>query len=322
MMDPVVIGVDVGGTKILVGTVGEDGTVHRSHRYPMDRASQERTLSSIESAIEDFVRVPWDGPAPLAMGIGLVGQTDPATGTWIRGMNLGVYTPVGLGSQLSERYGLPVWIDNDVHAATLAELHMGAGREYADFIYLNVGTGIACGVVCNGQLVRGAVNYAGELGHMVVETDGDLCDQCGRRGCLEPIASGGGMLDHVRARLADHPDSHLHEPARADRLTVGTIFQAADAGDALASAVAERALRALGTALVNLLNLLNPEVVVLGGGVFGDGWGVDRLRAYVAANALPAAAQSSKGIVPSPLRMDRVGLLGAASLAWEGQIDH
>jgi glucokinase len=232
-------------------------------------------------------------------------------------MNLGVYTPIPLGSQLRDRYGLPVRIDNDVHAATLAELHMGAGREFADFIYLNVGTGIACGIVCNGQLVRGAVNYAGELGHMVVETDGDLCDQCGRRGCLEPIASGGGMLDHVRAGLADHPDSLLHDSARSGDLTVGSIFQAADAGDPLASAVTERAKRALGTALVNLLDLLNPEIVVLGGGVFRDGWGVTRLRAHVAAKALPAASQSLKGIVLSQLRVDRVGLMGAASLAWE-----
>lgn len=319
MADPVVIGVDVGGTKVLVGYVGEDGTVLRSQRYPMDRATQEYTLSSIESAVEDFVSTDWAGPAPVAMGIGLVGQTDPATGTWIRSMNLRVHTPVPLGPQLRERYGLPVRIDNDVHAATLAELRLGAGREYADFIYLNVGTGIACGVVCNGQLVRGAVNYAGELGHMVVETDGDLCDQCGRRGCLEPIASGGGMLDHVRARLADYPDSVLHAPARSGDLTVGTIFQAADAGDPLASAVTERAKRALGAALVNLLDLLNPEIVVLGGGVFRDGWGVARLRAHVATKALPAASQSLKGIVLSQLRVDRVGLLGAASLTWEGR---
>jgi glucokinase len=316
----VVIGVDVGGTKILIGFVDEDGIIHRSRRYPMVRTNQESTLSSIESAVDDFLRMPWDGPAPLAMGLGLVGQTDPATGIWIRAMNLQVYTPVPLGPQLSERYGLPVRIDNDVHAATLTELRLGAGREFGDFIYLNVGTGIACGIVCNGQLVRGAANYAGELGHMVVETDGDWCDQCGRRGCLEPIASGGGMLDHVRAGLVDYPDSLLHEPERSGHLTAGTIFEAADAGDPLAGAVAERAARALGVALVNLLNILNPEIVLLGGGVFRNRWGIARLRAYVAAKALPAAFQSCKGIVPSQF-VDKVGLVGAASLAWEDRAD-
>lgn len=152
---------------------------------------------------------------------------------------------------------------------------------------------------------------------MAVEPDGDLCGQCGRRGCLEPIASGGGMLDQVRAQLADYPGSLLHEPARSGRLTAGDIFGATDARDALARAIAERAIRGLGVALVNLVNLLNPQVIVLGGSVFSAGWGVDRLRAYVAAMALPTASGSLQGIVPSRLNVDRVGLLGAASLAWE-----
>jgi glucokinase len=314
---PVVVGVDVGGTKILVGCVGVDGAVHRSRWYPMDRTSQAATLDSIQSAVDDFLRVAWTGPAPLSMGVGLVGHTDPASGTWVHAMNLPIPTPVPLAAQMRERYGLPVWIDNDVHAATLAELRLGAGLETTDFIYLNVGTGLACGIVCNGQLVRGAANYAGELGHMAVEPEGDLCGHCGRRGCLEPIASGGGMLDQVRAQLADYPASLLHEPARSGRLTVADIFYAADARDALASAIAERAVRGLGIALVNLVNLLNPQLIVLGGSVFSEGWGVDRLRAHIAAMALPTASGSLQGIVPSRLSCGRVGLLGAASLAWE-----
>jgi glucokinase len=191
------------------------------------------------------------------------------------------------------------------------------GRETADFIYLNVGTGIACGIVCNGQLVRGTINYAGELGHTVVETQGDLCDNCGRRGCLEPIASGGGMLDQVRARLADYADSLLHAPARSGALTVASIFQAADAGDELATAVSNRALRGIGTALVDLVNLLNPQVIVLGGGVFSDGWGIERLRTWVTERPLPGARASLQSIVLSELEVDLVGLLGAASLAWD-----
>ncbi len=321
MMHPTAIGVDVGGTKVLVGYVGKDGTVYRSRRYPMDRTTQESTLFSIESAVDEFVNSAWQGPKPVAMGLGVVGQTDPSTGVWIRAMNLRVDTPVPLAAQFSERYGLSVNIDNDVHAATLAELRLGVGREATDFIYLNVGTGIACGIVCNGRLVRGVANYAGELGHMVVESEGDLCHQCGRHGCLEPIASGGGMLDHVEARLADYPDSLLHEPARSGCLTVTKIFWAADAGDPLAGEIAERAMHALGVAVVNVLNLLNPEIVVLGGGVFSEGWGTSQLRAYVTAKALPAASRSLKGIVPSQLHVGMTGLLGAASLVWEDWAD-
>lgn len=315
--DLVVVGVDVGATKILVGYVGEDGTVHRSSRYPMDRATQASALSSVGSAIEDFLGASWAGPSPLAMGIGLVGHADPATGMWMHSMNVPISIPVPLAAQLRERHGLPVQLDNDVHAATLAELRWGVGREAADFFYLNVGTGIACGIVCNGQLVRGTINYAGELGHTVVETQGDLCDHCGRRGCLEPIASGGGMLDQVRGCLADYPDSLLHAPARSGGLTVASIFQAADAGDELATAVAGRAMRAIGTALVDLVNLLNPQVIVLGGGVFGDGWGIERLRTWVTERPLPGARASLQGIVLSELKVDLVGLLGAATLAWD-----
>lgn len=317
--EPSVVGVDVGGTKVLIGYVGRNGKVFRSQSYPMERTDQESTLSSIRSAADAFLAREWSGPAPVAMGIGLVGHTDPARGIWVRAMNVPIRTSVSLAKEFQARYGLPVSLDNDVHAATLAELRWGAGRDARDFVYLNVGTGIASGLVCNRQLVRGAANYAGELGHMVVEPDGDLCQQCGRRGCLEAIASGGGMLEHVRARLAACPDSCLQQQARSAEFTVGALIQAADAGDPLAIAVTDRALRALELALVNLVNLLNPEVIVLGGGVFSEGWGVERLRAHVAAKGLSAAVSSLRGVVLSELQVDRVGLLGAASLAWEQQ---
>jgi glucokinase len=283
----------------------------------MDRTDQQSTLSSIRSAADAFLAREWSGPAPVAMGVGLVGHTDPVRGIWLRAMNVPIDTPVSLADEFQARYGVPVSLDNDVHAATVAELQLGFGRNARDFVYLNIGTGIASGLVCNGKLVRGAANYAGELGHMIVETDGDLCAQCGRRGCLEPIASGGGMLDQVRARLADYPASVLREPSESGQLTVGVIIQAADAGDLLANQVTERALRALEVALVNLVNLVNPEMIVLGGGVFRDSWGIERLRRHVTANALPAAALSFKGIVPSRLGAAQVGLLGAATLAWE-----
>lgn len=311
-----VVGIDVGGTKILLGYVGRNGEIYRSQRYPMDRGTQASVLASIDQAVASFLQCAWDGPAPLAIGIGVVGQTDPASGLWLQAINLPIHTPVPLAKRLYVRYGLPVAVDNDVHAATLAEMRLGVGLDVNDFVYINVGTGLSAGIVCNGQLVRGRANYAGELGHMVVEPDGELCS-CGRRGCLEPIASGGGLIAQVQRRLADYPESLLHPAVRAGALTSKAIFEAADAGDALASAVAERALRGLNVALVNLVNLLNPEVIVLGGGVFSDRWLLPRLRTYIAYNALPAAYRACRGVVLSELEVDQVGLLGAATLAWE-----
>jgi glucokinase len=311
MTEPVVIAVDVGGTKILVGTIDSAGQIQQSQRYPMDRSSQETTLRSVDTAIEDFMNT---APSPIqacAMGIGVVGFTDPKRGMWTRAINVPIHTPVPMVVRYGERYHLPVAIDNDVHAATLAELRWGAGREFDDFVYLNIGTGLAAGIVCNGQLVRGATNYAGELGHMVVEPDGDLC-QCGRRGCLEPIASGGGILAQVASSLPVTPGSLLQVSADAGHLTAGTVFKAAVAGDALAGRLVHRAVCGLGIALVNVINLLNPAAIVYGGGVLGDGWLMAQVGAYIEEKALFPGIQ----IVPSPLDVNLVGLLGAASLAW------
>ena len=312
---PVVIGVDVGGPKILIGAVNASGGIIEQQRYPMDRTNQNTTLDSIYTAIEDFMKSVRKDVRPVAMGVGLVGHTDPVNGMWLHAMNVPVQVPVPLAAQLSDTYDLPVALDNDVHAATLAELHLGAGRDATDFVYLNVGTGLAAGIVCNEQLVRGAANYAGELGHMVVEPGGDLC-QCGQRGCLEPIASGGGILEQVDARRSDYPRSMLSRPEQAGTLTAGDVFTAADTGDELAVAIVARVVRGLGTALVNLVNLLNPQAVVYGGGVLVDGWLMERVSAYVAANALPVAHGALSGFFPSQLQTGNVGLLGAATLAW------
>lgn len=312
MSDPIVIGVDVGATKILVGAVTQGGDIIASRRSQMDGETQATTLRSIEAALEDFMQG-WDGPVPLAIGVGLVGQTDPKTGTWLEAMNLPIKSPVPLGKQLSDRHGMPVALDNDVHAATLAEMRWGIGKESTDFIYLNVGTGIAAGLVFNGGLLRGADNYAGELGHMVVQPNGPLCP-CGRRGCVEPIASGGGMLARVQEELINFPDSMLH--AQAKNLTAHSIFAADDAGDPLAIKISDDAIQALSIALTNLVNLLNPEWIVYGGGTLSDGWLIERVRVNVETQPLLMTRKSLKGILPSRLNPDQVGLLGAACLAW------
>jgi glucokinase len=311
MAEPVVIGVDVGATKILTGAVTRDGKIIASRRSLMDGQTQTSTLLSIESAITRFTHE-WKGPRPLAVGVGLVGQIDPKTGTWLEAMNLPIKAPVLLGKRLSDRYGFPVALDNDVHAATLAEMRWGIGTESNDYLYLNVGTGISAGLVFNGQLVRGSKNYAGELGHIVVLPDGPLCP-CGRRGCVEPIASGGGMLARVK-QLVNFPNSILHNQTKA--LTAQSIFSAADAGDPLAVRISSDAVQALSITLVNLVNLLNPEWIVYGGGTLSDGWLIGRVRRDVENQPLLMTRRALKGILPSRLDPGQGGLLGAACLAW------
>lgn len=313
MSEPVVLGVDVGATKILVGAVDQAGQVLAWRLSKVNRETQETTLLSIDSAIGNFLGE-WHSARPLAMGVGLVGQTDPRAGTWFEAMNLPITDPVPLAKQLSHRYRIPVALDNDVHAATLAEMRWGIGKESAHFIYLNVGTGIASGLVFNGQLIRGAENFGGEFGHMVVQLDGPICP-CGRGGCIEPIASGGGMLRRVQEMRAEFPDSVLHAPTRP--FTAHSIFMAADGGDPLAVRISSDAVQALSEALTNLVNLLNPEWIVYGGGTLSDGWLIEHVRRNVETQPLLMTRKTLRGILPSRLDPAQVGLLGAACLAWD-----
>jgi glucokinase len=311
MSDSVFIGVDVGATKILVGAVTATGHILSSRRFKMEHESQASTLQSIHGSLENFMR-DWDGPLPQSIGIGLVGQIDPETGAWLEAMNLPIKSPVPLAGPIRDRYGIPVALDNDVHAATLAELRWGMGTRSKDFIYLNIGTGVSAGLVFDGRLLRGAENYAGELGHMVVKPDSVLCP-CGRRGCLEPLVSGGGLLARVQNELHNYPDSTLH--SFQDSLTSHQIFTTADAGDPFAAKIATDAVQALSTALTNLVNLLNPEWIVYGGGTLSDGWLIEHVREYVKTMPLTMIRKSLQGIVPSKLNPAYVGLLGAACLA-------
>ncbi|CAH0120622.1 MULTISPECIES: ROK family protein [unclassified Paenibacillus] len=310
---PVAVGIDVGGTKIRAGYVAEDGEVLRTEQYPMDRSSQAAALHSIYRAADDFLQTPWDGTAPCGIGVGLVGQVDPGRGVWVQAINIPIREPVALAAELTRRYGLPAAMDNDVQASTHAERLYGAGKEFEHFIYINVGTGIAMGIVADGVLVRGAANYAGEFGHMSVDPHGDVCI-CGRRGCLEPIASGGGMVERAGAHLASYPHSSLH--AYADRLQSQAIFEEARRGDPLAARLAQNAMEALGSAVTNAVNLLNPQAVIVGGGVFRDMSLIEELNDYIRRFSLPAAAQSLVRIETSELDIHMVGLLGAASLVW------
>jgi len=313
---PVVLGVDIGATKILVGYVESDGIVPLSRRYVIDRSNRGSTIASIKKAITDFLEIPWSMHPPLAIGVGLPGLINATAGTWEQATNLPITSPVNLAAQLIEIYKLPVALDNDVHAATLAELHLGAGLQTRDFIYLNVGTGISTGIVCNGQLVRGANNCAGEFGHTSVDMNGVACE-CGGHGCLEPIASGGGILAQIRTLLPAYPTSSLGKLLEPDQLTASLVFHAADNGDSLAIEVSERAVKTLGFALINLITLLNPSLIICGGGVMADGWMIRKVDNYIATHALPFVYQSLHGIVLSELKADQVGLLGASILAWK-----
>lgn len=313
---PVVIGVDVGGTKILCGYVTEDGDILKSSRFPIDVTSQGTAIKSIYHAVDSFLDEEWEGPSPRAFGIGLVGHVDPLRGTWKSAINIPIQETIDISYEMSNRYGLPVFVDNDVQSATLAEMKFGRGKHLKNFIYLNVGTGVAIGIVNDGQLVRGTANYTGELGHTSLNMDGVRC-ACGQRGCLETIGSGGGIIDQALAHLSEFPSSKLHGLNNNNNLNSGTIFQAAESGDDLALLLKEQTIKTLGTALVGVVNVLNPEGIVLGGGVFQNEEIIYQLRTHVLQRSLPVASHYLTHFASTTLKVNKVGLLGAASLGWD-----
>jgi glucokinase len=277
------ISIDVGGTKTLAGLVAEDGTVLVQCLRPTVR---ERYLQTIEEAAADLVDYAHrHAVTPVGIGVGTTGLVDHRQGRLVRSMNMGLEN-VAIGEHLRNRFGLDVFVDNDLHAATLGEMMFGVGRTYPDFVVFNAGTGIAAGMVFGGRLVRGASNVSGELCHTSVEQHHRGCT-CGLPGCLESIVlelRNGGTAPEVRLpRVPDPP-----APAYG-YLALGVI---------------------------HLVNLLNPPAVVLMGGMLThDPAAVAWLHEAVRLHALPDAVRGLESFALSELP---TGLVGAAALVYEG----
>jgi glucokinase len=266
----VVLAADIGGTTVSAGIVGRDGAVLVQRQVPTyDRGGGGGVLESILALLED---IPWELPVPAAIlgaGIGVPGNVDVAKGS-IGGdiQNIPELKGVELGPLVAARLGVPVVVDNDVNVLALGELAYGAARGARNFILLCIGTGVGGGIVLNGQIVRGATGYGGEVGHMAVEPEGRPCF-CGSRGCLKTYLSGPDLAAQAREALVVAPFPRYRELAGGDISAIRAehVFQAAREGDPSAQVIVDRAARVLGIALGNLINALNPELILLGGGV-------------------------------------------------------
>jgi len=270
-MAPLIIGVDVGGTTTAAGIVTPAGEVILEESVPTHRHGPGRALDAIVPLIATVLeRAERGGHAIGGIGLGIPGPVDVASG---RVGDPAHHVPelVGraLGPELAARFGVPVFLDNDVNALALAEWRWGHGRGARSMVALALGTGIGAGIILDGRLVRGAIGFGGELGHVPVNFEGPPC-WCGSRGCLVVYASGRGIAAAARARVA--PGSALLRAAGGDPQTIAAemVFAAAAEGDAVAAVVVEEACRALGAMIGTIVNGLNPEVVVITGGVAGS----------------------------------------------------
>lgn len=269
-MARVVIGVDVGGTTTAAGVVTTDGDVLIEDVAPTHRAGPGSALQTIGELVESIdKRARAQGLEIAGLGVGVPGIVDAVSG------RIGDEVPhvpelagQPLAAILGARFSRPTFVDNDVNALGLAEWTFGTGRGARSLVVLAAGTGFGASIVLDGQLVRGARGFAGEFGHTPVKFDGRPC-WCGGRGCLAVYASGRGIAEAARARVATEPGAPLRGAAGGDplKITAPLVFRAAAEGDALASEVVDEACQALGAIIGTIVNGLNPEVVVITGGV-------------------------------------------------------
>jgi len=313
----VIIGVDLGGTTLAGGLVDPGGMVQYSRAVPTDRLGRgegvlQNLLEVVGGLAEDARKL--NHPL-LGVGIGAPGVIDVGTGTIGEDIqNIPEFRGLALGRILRGRTGLPVVVDNDVNALTLGEWTFGQARGFRHVAMIAVGTSIGGGLILNGALVRGASGYGGEIGHITVDLDGPDCF-CGSHGCLKMFASGADIARQARHLLRVNQPSVLAELAAGDpdRIDAPLVFAAAARGDPTAVTVVARAAQALGAGVATLINLCNPEMIVLGGGVMEAGEIlVEPVTRWARFYAFEAAFDRTR-IVRSALTKES-GVLGAAAL--------
>jgi len=312
------LGIDTGGTAVKYEIADIDGLTLGGGEVPTDPSNATRTLQALAADAAPILGgAGW--PRLAAVGLACAGIVNPVTGWLGRSPNLPGWENRDLGGAVTAAFGsLPVALANDVNGALYGEYRYGAGRGCRNVVMIALGTGVGGAVIVHGELLVGVHSGAGEIGHMVLQDDGPLCT-CGSRGCLEAWAGSTGLLRAVRRLLADGVASpSLAELARRRGAALNTrdLSELAEAGDAVTRGVFAEAGRRLGQAVANLVNVLDPDRIIIGGGVALAG---DLILGPCRERAVPlilATEARSLPIVPAELG-PRAAAVGAASLARE-----
>ncbi|OTG49033.1 glucokinase [Streptococcus agalactiae] len=317
-MSKKLLGIDLGGTTIKFGILTLEGKVQEKW------AIETNTLENGRHIVSDIVeslkhRLSLYGLTKddfLGIGMGSPGAVDRTSKTVTGAFNLNWADTQEVGSVIEKEVGIPFFIDNDANVAALGERWVGAGANNPDVVFVTLGTGVGGGVIADGNLIHGVAGAGGEIGHMIVDPENGFMCTCGNKGCLETVASATGVVRVARQLAEQYEGSSAIKAAidNGDTVTSKDIFIAAEDGDKFANSVVERVSRYLGLAAANISNILNPDSVVIGGGVSAAGEFLrSRVEKYFVTFAFPQVKKSTK-IKIAELGND-AGIIGAASLA-------
>ena len=309
------IGIDVGGTNVKIALVDTKGKIVYSNSVPT-RAEMgyEYTVNNIKQAIYDLLKETKLTTKDIeGIGFGFPGQVDYKAGIVRNAPNIPGWVEVPIAKLIEDEFKIPTRVDNDVRCAALGELNYGAGKGCENLICITVGTGIGSGLILNGKLVRGASNAAGEIGHIKLQMNGGPLCGCGDTGCLEAFASGPSIVAMAEDYIRGGKSTKFREMASGGQITPYIVCEAAKAGDPVAQRIFTIMGEYIGIGLASVVNLLNPERIIVGGGVADAG----EILLAPMAEALKKRAMKIAGaaveIVPAQLG-NTAGVIGSSLL--------
>lgn len=304
------IGVDLGGTNARVGVVSSQGKLLNSQKYPIPQKRGKHTLlEHLAMMIQESLK--WCAEhriKPKGIGLGCPGVLSIQKGIIFESPNIPEWRNLQIQKYFQKRFHLPVTLENDANVAALGELWVGAGRKSQNGVCVTLGTGVGGGIILNGDVWHGANESAGEIGHMVVNHKGEKC-KCGNWGCLEVYTSATGIVRRTKKSLKNFKGKSLLK--KIPKLTSQAVYQAAAKGDKLARKITLETAEILGAGLTSLVHMLNPEIIIIGGGVAQSGSLLFKpLKETLRKRCFAQSIRNLK-VVPAKLG-DQAGMIGAA----------
>ncbi|MBO5322358.1 MAG: ROK family protein [Clostridia bacterium] len=310
------LGIDLGGTNIVAGVVDENfkiiATAKRKTNCP--RPAEEIVKDMAEVSLEAIAKAGLEAKDIVSAGVGSPGSINPTEGIVVYSNNLGFFN-LELSKLLKEKTGIDFYLDNDANAAAYGELIAGAGKGVNNFVMLTLGTGVGGGVIIDGRMLTGS-NYAGaELGHTVIDINGQMCS-CGRQGCFEAYASATALIRQTKQAMVKYPNSIMWDIVKGDINAVNglTAFDAMRKGDEAGKAVVDKYIYYLSVGVANMINIFQPEILCIGGGVSKEGDNIIVPLQKIVDGENYARLMEKKAVIKAAELGNDAGIIGAAYL--------